>query len=81
MLPTADIVSAYFEFCREEDWLPLSMGRVYRELPDIMMELFGSSLGNARRGREGRRLKGYPKVALQPRGGAEEIELEGIPRA
>jgi putative DNA primase/helicase len=75
VLPTADIVGAYFDFCREEDWSPLSLGRIYRELPSVMMELFRSNLGSHGQNEKGERLRGYPKVALR-RGGYTPADIQ-----
>ena len=68
VLPIADIVGAYFKFCGEVGWNPLPLGRVYRELPGIMMELFGSNAGAHGKSEEGERVRGYPKVALRQSG-------------
>jgi putative DNA primase/helicase len=75
VLPSADVVGAYFEFCKEEDWSPLPAGRVFRALPDIMMELFGSNLGSHGQNEKGERLNGYPKVALR-RPGYTRVDIQ-----
>jgi phage/plasmid-associated DNA primase len=64
VLPTADIVKAYYDFCKEQGWAPLAPGRIERELPGIMMELFRSNLGSHAKSESEKRAKGYPRVAL-----------------
>ena len=65
VLPTEDLVRAYFEYYNDEGWAPLPVGRVYRELADLMLEIFGSGLGSHGQSGSGVRVRGYPKVALR----------------
>ena len=62
-LPTDEIVNAYWDFCRERDWMPLPRKLIERALPDVMMDLFRSSKGTHATGQKGR-LRGYTGVKL-----------------
>jgi putative DNA primase/helicase len=62
-LPTDEIVNAYWDFCRERDWMPLPRKLIERALPDVMMDLFRSSKGTHATGQKGR-LRGYSCVKL-----------------
>ena len=64
VLSTEDIMKAYYDFCKEQGWAPLPRGRFQRELPGIMMEMFGSNLGSHAKSDNDKRAKGYPRVAL-----------------
>ena len=62
-LPTEAIVNAYWDYCRERDWMPLPGKSIERALPDVMMDLFRSSKGTHAAGQKGR-LRGYTGVKL-----------------
>ena len=62
-LTTAEIVSAYFDYCSEKGWIAFSSKTVERSLPDIMLEHFRSAL-NSHVERNGKRQKGYPNACL-----------------
>jgi hypothetical protein len=65
-LPTDEITNAYWDYCRERDWMPLPGKVIERLLPDIMMDLFRSAKGTHAMGKKGR-VRGYSgvKLALQ----------------
>ena len=54
-LPTDEIVNAYWDYCRERDWLPLPRKSIEKALPDTMMDLFRSSNVTHAAGKKGSR--------------------------
>ncbi len=62
-LTTAEIVSAYFDYCSGMGWLAFGSRDVERALPDLMLEIFRSSL-SSHISRNEKRQKGYPHVAF-----------------
>jgi len=62
-LSTAEIIEAYFDYCSERGWVAFPTKTVERNLPDIMLENFRSAVGTNVM-RDGKRVRGYPNVAL-----------------
>ena len=56
-------MSAYFDYCSEKGWTAFTSRGVERALPDLMLELFHTSL-NTHVVRNDNRQKGYPNVSL-----------------
>jgi phage/plasmid-associated DNA primase len=63
-LPTDEIVNAYWDYCRERDWMPLPRKSIEKALPDTMMDLFRSSNVTHAAGKNERRVRGYAGVKL-----------------
>ena len=63
-LTTAEIVSAYLDYCSDQGWLAFSSKTVERNLPDLMLDLYRSAL-NTHVERNGKRQKGYPNVSFR----------------
>ena len=62
-LSTEELVSAYIDYCNDRNWRPYGIKQVERALPDIMMAIHGVHVG-AHIMRDGKRVRGYPHVAL-----------------
>jgi putative DNA primase/helicase len=62
-LATNEIVSAYFDYCDEKGWTAFPSKAVEHALPDLMLELFRTSL-NSHVERNDKRQKGYSNVSL-----------------
>jgi putative DNA primase/helicase len=62
-LATNEIVSTYFAYCDEKGWAACSSKTAERDLPDLMLELFRSSV-NSHVKRNDQRVKGYPNVSF-----------------
>jgi uncharacterized protein DUF5906/D5-like protein len=62
-LSTEELVTAYMDYCDERNWRPYGIKQVERSLPDIMMSIHGVHVG-AHIVRNGKRVRGYPHVAI-----------------
>jgi phage/plasmid-associated DNA primase len=62
-LATNEIVSAYFDYCDEKGWTAFPSKVVEHALPDLMLELFRTSL-NSHVERNDKRQKRYSNVSL-----------------
>jgi len=60
---SAEMVAAYFEMCAQFDWTPFAKGRVERDLPELMLHIHQSAVGQ-HIPRDDRRVRGYPRVKL-----------------
>jgi phage/plasmid-associated DNA primase len=62
-LTVSEIVEAYSAYCDHMNWTPLPENAVQRQLPDIMLDLFGAARRQDIR-RDGRAQRGFKGVAL-----------------
>ena len=62
-LSTEELVTAYMDYCDERTWRPYGIKQAERALPDIMMSIHGVH-GGGNIVRNGKRVRGYPHVAL-----------------
>jgi hypothetical protein len=63
-LTTSEIVQAFYAFCDENGWKVESVGKIERELPDVMLELHRVvKVNNIER--DNRSAKGYRGVELR----------------
>ena len=62
-LSTEELVTAYIDYCNDRNWRPYGIKQAERALPDIMMSIHGVHVG-AHIVRDGKRVRGYPHVAL-----------------
>jgi hypothetical protein len=62
-LSTEELVSAYIDYCNDRNWRPYGIKQVERSLPNSMMSIHGVHVG-AHIVRNGKRVRGYPHVAI-----------------
>jgi hypothetical protein len=74
------IVEAYTCYCQSRAWKALGVKQCQWQLPDVIMELFGVTLGDKIL-REGKRGRGYPHLSLKglsDEGGQRGVESLGL---
>lgn len=73
-LATYEAIEAYFRFCADCDWTPQAGRIVERDLPDLLLELWGTSK-NHHVERGGKQVRGWAGVTLRRNAPAESITL------
>ena len=63
-LSTEELVTAYIDYCTDRGWRPYGIKQVERKLPDLMVSIHGVHVGSNIT-RNGKRVRGYPNVALR----------------
>jgi phage/plasmid-associated DNA primase len=63
-LAVSELVEKYMKFCTHNGWSPLPVDVVYRQLDDILLELFAVSKSNSIQ-RQGKEVRGYRKLKFR----------------